>query len=48
MLEVLSDTNMGREMHSVISQGSVEAIVNSKHRSLRLLIDDAAGLGKHR
>ena len=48
ILEVLSDTNMGREMHSVISQGRVEQIVNSKPRERRLLIEEAAGLGKHR
>ena len=48
VVEVLSDTNMGREMHSVISQGRVEAIVNSKPRDRRLLIEEAAGLGKHR
>ena len=48
VLEVLSDTNMGREMHSVISQGRVEAIVNSKPRDRRMLIEEAAGLGKHR
>jgi chromosome segregation protein len=48
VLEVLSDTNMGREMHSVISQGRVEAIVSSKPRDRRMLIEEAAGLGKHR
>src|SRR5918996_769297 len=48
VMEVLSDTNMGREMHSVISQGRVEAIVNSKPRERRMLIEEAAGLGKHR
>jgi chromosome segregation protein len=46
--EVLSDTNLGREMHSVISQGRVESIVHSKPRERRLLIEEAAGLGKHR
>ena len=46
--DVLSDTNLGREMHSVISQGRVEAIVLSKPRERRLLIEEAAGLGKHR
>ena len=35
-------------MHSVISQGRVEAIVTSKPRDRRLLIEEAAGLGKHR
>src|SRR4051812_7713656 len=46
--EVLSDTNLGREMHSVISQGRVEKIVHSKPRERRLLVEEAAGLGKHR
>ena len=46
--EVLSDTNLGREMHSVISQGRVETIIHSKPRERRLLIEEAAGLGKHR
>ncbi|HEV2771506.1 MAG TPA: AAA family ATPase, partial [Thermoleophilaceae bacterium] len=46
--EVLSDTGLGREMHSVVSQGRVEAIVHSRPRERRLLIEEAAGLGKHR
>ncbi|HEX7293826.1 MAG TPA: AAA family ATPase [Solirubrobacterales bacterium] len=46
--DVLSDTNLGREMHSVISQGRVETIVHSKPKERRLLIEEAAGLGKHR
>jgi len=48
VVEVLSDTNMGREMHSVISQGRVESIVHSKPRERRMLVEEAAGLGKHR
>src|SRR4029077_20396290 len=48
ILEALADTNMGREAHSVISQGKVEQIVHSKARDRRLLIEEAAGLGKHR
>src|SRR5437763_1257169 len=48
VLEVLSDTGLGKEMHSVVSQGRVEAIVHSKPRDRRLLIEEAAGLGKHR
>src|SRR4051794_6958008 len=46
--EALADTNLGREMHSVISQGRVEEIVHSKPKGRRLLIEEAAGLGKHR
>ena len=48
VIEVLSDTGLGKETHSVISQGRVEAIVTSKARDRRLLIEEAAGLGKHR
>ncbi len=48
VIELLSDTGLGKEMHSVISQGRVEAIVTSKPRDRRLLIEEAAGLGKHR
>src|SRR5438093_12594900 len=48
VLEVLSDTGLGKEMHSVGSQGRVEAIVHSKPRDRRLLIEEAAGRGKHR
>src|ERR1700753_1309153 len=46
--DVLSDTNLGREMHSVISQGRVETILHSKTHERRLLMEEAAGLGKHR
>jgi chromosome segregation protein len=35
-------------MHSVISQGRVESIIHSKPRERRLLVEEAAGLGKHR
>ncbi len=48
VIEVLSDTGLGKEAHSVISQGRVESIVTSKPRDRRLLIEEAAGLGKHR
>ncbi len=48
VIEVLSDTGLGKETHSVISQGRVEQIVSSKPRDRRLLIEEAAGLGKHR
>jgi chromosome segregation protein len=48
VLELLSDTGLGKEMHSVVSQGRVAEIVTSKPRDRRLLIEEAAGLGKHR
>ncbi len=48
VVEILSDANLGREMHSVISQGRVEEIVNSRPRDRRSLVEEAGGLGKHR
>jgi chromosome segregation protein len=48
VVELLSDTGLGKEMHSVISQGRVESLVTSKPRERRMLIEEAAGLGKHR
>src|SRR5262245_7956151 len=48
VIETLADANLGREMHSVISQGRVEEIVLSAPRERRLLVEEAAGLGKHR
>ena len=48
VIEVLSETGLGKEMHSVISQGRVESIISSKPRDRRMLIEEAAGLGKHR
>jgi len=46
--DALSDASLGREMHSVIGQGKVESIVLSKPKERRLLVEEAAGLGKHR
>src|SRR3954452_4853361 len=48
VIEALADANLGREMHSVISQGRVEEIVHSRPGERRLLVEEAAGLGKHR
>ena len=48
LLEVLSDSGLGKEMHSVISQGKVEAIVHSKPEERTAMIEEAAGLTKHR
>src|SRR5919197_2151518 len=48
VIEALADANLGREMHSVISQGRVEEIVHSRPRERRLLVEEAAGLAKHR
>ncbi len=46
--DALSDASLGREMHSVIGQGKVEEVVLSKPKDRRMLIEEAAGLGRHR
>src|SRR5437764_6533536 len=48
VIELLSETGRGKEMHSVVSRGRVESIVTSKPRDRRALVEEAAGLGKHR
>ena len=48
VIEALSDTGLGKETHSVVSQGRIESIVTSKPRDRRMLIEEAAGLSKHR
>ncbi|KKK90342.1 hypothetical protein LCGC14_2723950, partial [marine sediment metagenome] len=48
VVEALSDSGLGKEMHSVISQGRVEELVLSKPGERTALIEEAAGLSKHR
>src|SRR5438105_337141 len=44
--ELLADTGLGREMHSVIGQGRVEEILLSSPHERRRFVEEAAGLGK--
>lgn len=46
--ELLSDTGLGREAHSVVSQGRIETIVLARPAERRALIEEAAGLAKYR
>ena len=46
VLELLADTGLGREMHSVIGQGRVDEILTSKPHERRRFVEEAAGLGK--
>lgn len=48
IVELISDTGLGKEMHSFVSQGAVEEIVHSKPQQRRLIVEEAAGLSKHR
>jgi chromosome segregation protein len=46
LVELLADVGLGGSHGSVISQGKVEEILASKPEERRMLIEDAAGLGK--
>ncbi|HWH29707.1 MAG TPA: AAA family ATPase, partial [Mycobacteriales bacterium] len=46
--ELLSDSGIGREMHVVVGQGQLDAILQSKPEDRRAYIEEAAGVLKHR
>ncbi|RTE49536.1 chromosome segregation protein SMC [Actinobaculum sp. 352] len=46
--ELLSDTGMGREMHVVIGQGRLDAVLTANPEDRRGFIEEAAGVLKHR
>jgi chromosome segregation protein len=46
--ELLSDTGLGRESHTIVSQGQLDAILTARPEDRRGFIDEAAGITKHR
>src|SRR6059058_4030008 len=46
LVELLADVGLGGGMHSIIGQGKVEEILGSKASERRILLEEAAGLGK--
>ncbi len=46
--ELLHDTGLGRDTHSIISQGRLDEILNSRPEDRRALIEEAAGVLKHK
>jgi chromosome segregation protein len=46
--ELLSDSGIGRELHIVVGQGQLAAILESKPEERRAFIEEAAGVLKHR
>ncbi len=46
--ELISGIGLGREMHTVISQGKVEQLLNSTPLSRKALVEEAAGLGRYK
>src|ERR1700726_1808331 len=46
--ELLSDSGLGREMHVIVGQGQLDEVLNAGPEARRALIEEAAGVLKHR
>ncbi|MGH8896566.1 MAG: AAA family ATPase, partial [Egibacteraceae bacterium] len=46
--ELLSDTGLGRETHTIVGQGQLDVVLNAKPEERRIFIEEAAGILKHR
>src|SRR5690606_6668555 len=46
--ELLSDTGMGREMHVIVGQGRLDAVLQATPEERRHFIEEAAGVLTHR
>jgi chromosome segregation protein len=46
--ELLSDAGIGREQHTIVGQGRLDDVLTADPARLRSIIEEAAGVGKHR
>jgi chromosome segregation protein len=46
--ELLSDSGIGREMHVIVGQGQLDAVLHASPEDRRAFIEEAAGVLKHR
>lgn len=46
--ELLSDSGLGRQMHVIVGQGQLDAVLTATPQERRAFIDEAAGVAKHR
>ncbi len=46
--ELLSDTGVGRQQHIIVSQGNLDAVLDSRPEDRRLIVEEAAGILKFR
>src|SRR5215207_6780239 len=46
--ELLSDSGIGRALHSVVGQGQLEDVLTARPEDRRAYIEEAAGVAKHR
>lgn len=48
VLDILNDSGLGRDTHSIISQGSLQNVLRARPEDRRVLIEEAAGILKHK
>ena len=46
--DILHDSGLGRQTHSIISQGKLDEVLMSRPEERRALIEEAAGISKHK
>jgi chromosome segregation protein len=46
--ELLSDAGVGREQHIIVGQGRLDEVLSVDPQQMRLIVEEAAGVGKHR
>ncbi|OUP39623.1 chromosome segregation protein SMC [Olsenella sp. An188] len=46
--DILHDSGLGKDTHSIISQGKLDSILSSRPEERRALIEEAADISKHR
>ena len=46
--ELLSDTGIGRSLHSLVGQGRLDAVLQARPEDRRVLVEEAAQIGKYR
>jgi chromosome segregation protein len=46
--ELLSDSGIGRALHTIVGQGQLDAVLGARPEERRQFIEEAAGIAKHR
>lgn len=46
--ELLAESGIGRALHTIVSQGELEQVLSARPEERRRLIEEAAGIAKHR
>ena len=48
IIELLSDTGVGRQQHMIVSQSQIDAVLNARPTDRRVVVEEAAGILKYR